>query len=311
MKLKKFVFIMLLIVALSAYLSAGRGKQEKIYKTSDVDEIFENIRQTGPVYEWTEEHFSFQHEGMNVVCTIVVPQTPYKPPIAITLNGFGEDRNYVEIPNTGGEHFYERLSRILAEQGIATLRIDFRGSGDSDGSFSMTTFSSQASDTVAAIDLISNNRDFRARVDKKRLGLVGFSQGGLIASLVASQDDRVDSIVICSAVASPPITYEFLLTREGIHYGDFDLGRNFFVEVTTVNPLPAISKFPGPMMCVAGKKDIIVWPQPYMADMFMTYHEGFEKLVVLDTDHEYDTAIGAEEFDKTLYWTAAWFLYTL
>jgi pimeloyl-ACP methyl ester carboxylesterase len=300
------------------------------YRESVVDSIYQQIRQEGVLYEWEKEIVNFENEGMNLVATLVIPKMTEKPPIAITLNGFGEDRHYVEIPETGGEHFYERVSRLLAEQGIATLRIDYRGSGDSDGSYEMTTFSSQVSDTIAAINYVQLR--LKNKVDWKNLGLVGFSQGGLVASIVAAQDKRVDSLALWSAVASPPITYEYLLKRDGIQqgldlpdggiitipvyigdlfYGDITLGKEFFIEMVSTNPLASIKEYEGPMLYVAGAQDKIVWPQPQMADMFIKYHEGFEKLVVLDTDHEFKTYLNAEEFDKTIHWTAAWFRYTL
>jgi uncharacterized protein len=331
MSQKYFSTVLFCIWMLMIFSSlAPCSEKEYVFRESVVDSIYQQIRQEGVIYEWQKEIVSFENEGMNVICTFVMPIMSTKPPIAITLNGFGEDRHYVEIPGTNGEHFYERVSRLLAEQGIATLRIDYRGSGDSDGTFDMTTFSSQVSDVQAAIDYVQHR--LRKKVDWKNLGLAGFSQGGLVASIAAAQDNRVDSIALWSAVASPPITYEYLLKRDGIQkgldlpdggiitipvyigdifYSDITLGKEFFIEMTSTNPLASIREYKGPMLYVAGSQDQIVWPQPQMANMFLKYHDGFEKLVVLDTDHEFKTYLNAEEFDKTIHWTAAWFIYTL
>ena len=43
----------------------------------------------------------------------------------------------------------------------------------------------------------------------------------------------------------------------------------------------------------------------------MSYHEGDEKLVVLNGDHEFDSDYGYEVFDQAIYWAAAWFIMTL
>lgn len=326
------VFSIMMVLMLVSAVTAETSQTERVYREAEVDAIYSAIRQAGAVYEYDQEIISFQNQGMNLVCTLVVPRTPWKPPIALTFNGFGEDRHYVELPGTGGEYFYERLSRILAEQGIATLRVDYRGSGDSDGTFDMTSFSSQISDALAAVEFVSTSKKLKKMVDVHRLGLVGFSQGGLVSAITASKDKRVDSVALWSAVASPPITYEYLLKREGIQsgldlpdggvitidvyigdilYGSITLGKEFFTDLVSINPLPAMKDYKKPLLYVAGSEDQIVWPQPYMASMFLKYHEGFEKLVVLPTDHEFHTYLGVEEFDKTLYWTAAWFLYTL
>jgi pimeloyl-ACP methyl ester carboxylesterase len=329
--------ISLIIVSmfvLAVGLSARGGEVARThgmqYKEAKVNQIYEAIRQAGAVYQWEQQTVSFQNEGMNLVCTLVIPKTPYKPPIAITMNGFGEDRFYIVVPSTGGEYFYERVSRILAEQGIATLRIDYRGSGDSDGTYDMTTLSTQISDALAAIDYVSLH--LRRVVDWKNIGLLGFSQGGLVASVAASRDRRVDSLALWSAVASPPFNYESLFKREGLQsgldlpdggvvtisiyvgdvlYGNFTLGKKFFTDIFSINPVAEIRDYQGPMLYVAGLQDTIVWPQPNMGQSFLKNHDGFEKLVVLDTDHEFNTYIGPDEFDKTIYWTAAWFLYTL
>lgn len=331
MRFNRRVFLILFsLFFLVSVINAGAIKRWWIYKEADVDKIYQNISQAGAKYQWDQEIITFQNEGMKMACTLVIPRTPYKPPIAITMNGFGENRHYKIIPDTGGEYFYERVSRILAEQGIATLRIDYRGSGDSDGTFDMTSFSSQIADALAAIDYTAKN--LKNKVNVNRLGLVGFSQGGLVASISASRDSRVNSLAIWSAVASPPITYEYLLKREGMqagidlpeggkvtipiyigdyYYGDFTLGKKFFKDLFSVDPLVAVGKYKGPLLYAAGLQDVIVWPQPYMGQMYMTYHDGFEKFVSFDTDHEFLSDFGPGEFDKVILWTAAWFLLTL
>lgn len=327
---KKVFIVLLLCVSLPFFIGAGEAKKGKNYKMEDVDALYESIRATGAVYQIEERIVSFQNEGMNLVATLVLPKGVKRPPIALTFNGFGEDRFYIELPNTGGEYFYERVSRILAEQGIAALRVDYRGSGDSDGAYEMTSFSGQVSDALAAINYVCT--DLRRVVGWRNLGLVGFSQGGLVSAIAASRDERVGSLALWSAVTAPPITYEYLITREGLekgialpdggfdifpiiiegqHYGDIPLGKCFFQDLFTTNPVAQIHKYKGPLLYVAGAQDVIVWPQPQMAQQYLDNHEGFEKLVVLDTDHEFKTYMGVEEFDKTIYWTAAWFLYTL
>jgi pimeloyl-ACP methyl ester carboxylesterase len=194
----------------------------------------------------------------------------------------------------------------------------------------MTTFSTQVSDALAAVEFVRKN--LRRRVNYASIGLLGFSQGGLVASVAASMEPRVDSLCIWSAVASPPITYASLITidsiREGValpdggsldvgitvgdyYYGEITLGKGFFLDLFQVDPLVCIRDYEGPMMYVGGLKDIIVWPQPHAGRMFMNNHNGFEKLVMLNGDHEFDSDFGYEIYDQCLYWTAAWFIKTL
>jgi uncharacterized protein len=137
MYLKKSCIIIILLAVCVVWLGAAGSDEDK----TTVDNIYKLIRKAGPRYTYKTQDITFQNRGMNMVCTLVIPNTPHKPPIAITMNGFGEDRFYKLVPGTGGEHYYDRLSRILAEQGIATLRVDYRGSGASDGTFDFISFS--------------------------------------------------------------------------------------------------------------------------------------------------------------------------
>ncbi len=326
MYLKKSI-LMIAVVVLSVSWMAGKGN---ISKNASVEEIFQYIQTVGPRYTYHQQVVTFKNEGMNLVATLVIPATPQKPPIVLTFNGFGEDRFYKIVPGTGGEYYYDRLSRFLAEQGIATLRVDYRGSGASDGTFNMLCFSTQISDVSASIDYVQKN--LRNRVDCEHLGLVGHSQGGLVSSIAAARDKRVKAVTVWSAVANPPTTFEFLCTkekmREGLNlpdggslivpvwietffYGNFDLGKCFFQDVYSIDPIAEIKNYKGPFMYIGGLQDIIVSPQPYSGELYMKYHTGTEKLIMLDTDHEFNSDYYPEDYDKTLYWTAAWFIKTL
>ncbi len=292
------------------------------------------MKNAGAKYEWEETVISFQNEGMTMVCSLVVPKdTGSKPAIAIFLNGFAGDRKELLVTGTD-EYIWERLSRIMAEQGVATLRIDYRGSGDSDGTFEMTTFETQISDAIAAVEYIS--KYLRHKVDWKNIGLLGFSQGGLVAACTSARDDRVDSVLLWSPVSHPPMVYENLLSKDGMKMGlalpeggsatfpiyvneayvdwDVPLGKGFFDGIFQVAPLTELSKnYFGPMMALCGQNDPIIWPQPHQSEIYLRYHDGFEKLVMLDADHAFNWWDGSEpeKFHDACYWSAAWFLHTL
>ena len=297
---------------------------------SDVETIYQEIRNSSPAYDVQETVVIFQNEGMTLVATLATPKGLKHPPIVITLPGFTQDRIYKEIPNTGGENFYPRFSRKFAELGIATLRVDFRGSGDSDGDYTMTTFSTQISDALAAVEYVSTNLKYT--VNANSIGLLGIDQGGLVTCAAASQDKRIDAAVLWSSVVSPAFTFGSMLTLDGIregvmlpdggtlclpiymggiYQGDIELGKGFFQEVFTVDPRAAIRDYKGPLMYIAGKVDYIVFPQPIVAQSLLDNHEGEEKLILLPGDHEFNSDYSCEQFDDAIYWSAAWFIKTL
>ncbi|MGD2090260.1 MAG: alpha/beta fold hydrolase [Candidatus Aminicenantes bacterium] len=296
----------------------------------DVEEIYQSIRNAAPLYEWDESTVTFENEGMTLVCSLTIPRTQHLCPIVISLNGFGGDRNDLVIPGTD-EPFFQRFSRIMAEQGIASLRVDFRGSGESDGEFQMTTFSTQISDALAALNYI--RRNLRHQVNIRSIGIMGFSQGGLVASTTAAKDKRVDSLVLWSPATFPPHEYEGLITKEGILRGlnmesggydifplylngeylnwDLPLGKEFFEDLFNIDPVAEIRKVKNPLMVIVGKNDPIVWPQPAKGQLYMKYHRGNEKLVALDMDHAFNNWAGPEGPDTAFYWSTAWFIKTL
>ncbi len=323
------------LVLLAFCFTVGAADLQKTWDQGSqaVDEIYTNIRHAGAKYQWEERTVSFQNEGMNLVCSLVLPKIAKEVPVVLILNGFAGDRREIKIPGTN-EYLWERLSRILAEQGLASLRIDFRGSGDSDGEFTMTTFSTQISDAIAAISFIRLH--LRDLVDWKSIGVLGFSQGGLVGACTASRDERVESLLLWSPVSHAPIVYEGLFSKAGLKQGlalpaggtitlpiyvndayvnwDVPLGKGFFEELFRIDPVAEVSRhYTGPLMALCGATDPLIWPQPYMSELYLTYHEGFEKMVMLDADHAFNYWDGPEpeKFHDACYWSAAWFLYTL
>lgn len=88
-----------------------------------------------------------------------------------------------------------RISRALAARGIAVLRFDFTGLGNSDGDFANTSFSSNVADLLAAADLLA--RDFAP----PRL-LIGHSLGGAAVLVAAHQLPQVEALVTIGAPAT-------------------------------------------------------------------------------------------------------------
>ena len=89
-----------------------------------------------------------------------------------------------------------RVSRALAEQGVATLRFDFTGLGESDGEFSNTNFSTNVADLVAAADYL--------REHHRAPGLlVGHSLGGTAVLAAAAQVPEARAVATINAPADP------------------------------------------------------------------------------------------------------------
>lgn len=271
-----------------------------------------------------EQIVTFKNEGETVVGTLALPTTSGAPyPVVLLLHGFTNERNELPVGGTD-ETMYGRLARLLAAAGMASLRIDFRGSGESDGAWADTTFTGQLDDARAAVDYLAT----LSMVNLDRLGVVGFSQGGLIAAELAAQDERVRTLVLWSPVSSAPDTYKHILGAESVEAGlvaeaplpvttqwgaQFELGRGFFVDLFRYDPTAAIAEVDAPLLVIVGLEDTTVTPQPAYGELYLTYHDGDERLITLESDHVFNVLTDSDPalFDEAVGWSVAWLGNTL
>ena len=101
------------------------------------------------------------------------------------------------------------IARALAEDGIAALRIDYRGAGDSSGSSLETTLASMIEDAVAAADHLRND------LGCERVALAGLRLGGAVA-LLAAERARADAVVVMEAVVDGAAYVRELRRRQAI-----------------------------------------------------------------------------------------------
>ncbi|MCB1212822.1 MAG: alpha/beta fold hydrolase [Chlamydiia bacterium] len=99
----------------------------------------------------------------------------------------------------GKHRLYVRMAETLAAHGIATLRLDFRGCGDSEGSFLNTSLSNAVEDTLLGLDFLKNHPE----IDSSRLSLLGRSLGGPIAVKTAKQFKQISSLVLWAPLFTP------------------------------------------------------------------------------------------------------------
>lgn len=276
-------------------------------------------------YSVTERVVDFQNQGQKIVGTLTLPAGGDPPfPIVLFFQGLTSTRD--ELPVTGAdEAMFTRAARMLAEQGIASLRIDYRGFGESEGTKEDMTFSGLIADSLAAIDYLATLPE----VDLQRLGLIGLSTGGLIAAETAARDPRVQSVVLWSPLTNLPDHFKLQFGAEKIAAGlqsvgepvhivfpwgdEIDWKTPFFEDIYALDPVAAMSTVKRPLMVVVGLRDVDETPQPYYGQLYLNYHEGAELLVPVDSDHIFDTMSdkGPAVLDDVITWSLAWLQNTL
>jgi pimeloyl-ACP methyl ester carboxylesterase len=138
--------------------------------------------------------------GVSLVGSITIPQSKGLHPVVVLIAGMGpNDRN---SRTYFGRKPFQVLADHLTHQGIAVLRYDKRGVGKSTGTFDTTVTSKDfADDVMAGIEYLKTRPD----IDVQQIGLIGHSEGGMIATMVAAQSKDVAFVVMMGgAVATTP-----------------------------------------------------------------------------------------------------------
>lgn len=123
------------------------------------------------------EIISVENDGRKIPATVVIPEGEGPFPLVVMNHGFAGSRD----EGTG----FVQIAEALADQGIASVRLDFAGCGDSEASFLDFNLDNNMSDSFACKDYVVENYP----IDENKLGIFGYSMGGRM-SLCINQSDN-------------------------------------------------------------------------------------------------------------------------
>ncbi|MDQ5891114.1 MAG: uncharacterized protein QG604_988 [Candidatus Dependentiae bacterium] len=154
---------------------------------------------------FTEKEITYANTQADITLagTLTVPQSSDQFPVAFLIGGMGPlDRDGT---NYYGHKPQQVLAHYLAEKGIATLRIDKRGVGASTGTFNLSvTPNDLASDVAAGLAYLTTCPE----IDHQRIGLIGHSEGGLVATMLAVIDEQIAFVALMAAAVGNSTTTE-------------------------------------------------------------------------------------------------------
>jgi fermentation-respiration switch protein FrsA (DUF1100 family) len=134
--------------------------------------------------------------GVELAATLTLPEGKGPFPAVVLITGSGpQDRDEALL----GHRPFLVLSDYLTRRGIAVLRADDRGVAKSTGNFTTATTADFATDTEAGIAYLKT----RTEINQHKIGLIGHSEGGVIAPMVAARNHDVAFIVMMAGTGVP------------------------------------------------------------------------------------------------------------
>jgi pimeloyl-ACP methyl ester carboxylesterase len=161
-----------------------------------VDELVREVeRPQTPVrpFPYDEEEVRFENKAAGIVLagTLTKPTEGSELPAVILIAGSGRN----DRDETSMGHFL-LLSDFLTRNGYAVLRYDKRGVGESEGDYGLATTFDFAEDVEYAMKYLAS----REEIDPSLIGLIGHSEGALIAPIIASENSELAFIVMMGGI---------------------------------------------------------------------------------------------------------------
>jgi len=178
---------------------SGASLPLRLKRTKD-EAALKKVRPQEPKrpYPYDEEEVSFRNElaGINLAGTLTVPRGVGRHPAVVLITGSGPQNRDEEIM---GHRPFLVLADYLTRHGIAVLRVDDRGVGKSGGKFAGATTADFATDAEAALAWLKT----RQEIDAHHIGVLGHSEGGAIAPMVAARSIDIAFVVMLAGPGVP------------------------------------------------------------------------------------------------------------
>jgi len=253
-------------------------EERKMIMTKLTVVLFIGLFAAGTIQAKTEK-MMIQGSVGNLSTIVETPDVEKKGkcPVVILMHGFNDNKN---------SSLLVVIADKLKNQGIASVRFDFDGHGESDGAFQNMTVPREVDDAVKVYEYVSHSKRFG------RVALLGHSQGGVVASMTAGRLGKkcISDVILLAPAAilredvirgnTMGVAYDPLNPPEFVQlYNGPKLGREFIRTAFNLPIYETASKYKGAACLIHGTGDRVV---PYTCSIH--YHEIWKKskLYLLD-----------------------------
>lgn len=242
---------------------------------------------------YTEEVVSIDAGDHQIPATVCIPEGEGPFPAVVMLHGTGSTRD------EAGNGYAMAAPVMAAEYGVATVRIDFCGYGDSTADPTMYDFENAVADAVAAAEYMAS----LDVIDGNKIGVMGWSQGGTDALLSAGKHPEIFKSIVTWAGApdlSDMLTDDLYADAQqnGYFVMEFDfrdpvnVSLQWCEDVRNVDVLDVFSAYEGPVLAIAGTADTTVDPEWSNKIVAANSNEASATYFIEGMDHTFNVFSG-------------------
>lgn len=268
------------------------------------------INYTDAKPEYNEMLVIIPGKSYNIPAVLCVPNDiSEKHPVSVVvmLHGTGSQKNEV------GDG-YLRLAHSLSKAGIASVRFDFAGCGDSPVDYSQYTMSGAIADTKSVIDYIKGY----STVSFGKLGIVGWSQGAMLAVIAgAKMKEQISSLVLWA----PALKMDFYWSEyraEALQNGKVTIdpgwrppltvSAKWFMEAQQTDAEEYLNQITADVLSIAGSNDDFQFDKNINIITAKAAGKSKKGIIIDGADHTFFINDSAKTmFDQVEYETVRWF----
>ena len=262
---------------------------------------------------FSEVPVSFEANDRTVYGTLCLPtEMKTDVPAVVMLHGTGSARD------EAGDGF-KYCAPLLASCGIASLRIDLIGCGESKVDYQYYNYTTATEDAVAAKDYLKGLKE----IDGNRIGVMGWSQGGTDALLAAAADKEFKSVCLWAGALDMQMMYTPEMRAEAKKNGfavmdlgwrsPLNLGWKWIEEVEGTDMRAVVKKVSAPIFAINGENDDVVDPASGNEIARIASNSLSTYIVIPGADHTFGVFTDPDfnALGETIANTMQWFATTL
>ena len=185
-------------IIIGTFKQSGQSFPMNLSKGKVDKEVIKRPQEPKKPYSYYTEEVFFENKSANInlAGTLSLPTKEGVFPAVILITGSGAQNRDEELL---GHKPFLVIADYLTKNGIAVLRFDDRGTAMSKGNYATATTLDFATDVEAAVQYLLTRKE----IDQKKIGLIGHSEGGMIAPMVAAKSKSVSFIVLLAGTGIP------------------------------------------------------------------------------------------------------------